>query len=157
MHHKNIKLKVRKQLKKQFPNWKRLPKKTKKELAKTVLAEVVSEYDLKQEVNAPIEDLLAIETQSSTKGIINLEEMARLVDIANSNMIKIISNYDRSSIYIDDEELQFIDKLLDNRRLNDLVNPPLFLSCFHNVPCKHLGVLLLPLENLLLRIGLPDS
>jgi hypothetical protein len=45
MHHKNIKLIVRKQLKNQFPNWKRLPKKNKKELARKVLAEVVSEYD----------------------------------------------------------------------------------------------------------------
>ena len=121
MHHKNIKLMVRKQLKKQFPNWKRLPKKTKKEFAKKVLAEVVSKYDLKQEVNVPIEDLVTIETQSSTKGIINLEEMARLVDIANSNMIKKLSNYDRSAIYIDDEELQFIDKLLDDRLINRLL------------------------------------
>lgn len=121
MHHKNIKLMVRKQLKKQFPNWKRLPKKTKKEFAKKILTEVVAEYDLKQEVNVPIEDLVTIETQSSTKGIINLEEMARLVNIANSNMIKKLSNYDRSAIYIDDEELQFIDKLLDDRLINRLL------------------------------------
>jgi hypothetical protein len=87
MHHKNIKLMVRKQLKKQFPNWKRLPKKARKEFAKDVLAEVVSKYDLKQDINAHAEDLLAIETQSPTKGIINLEEMSRLVNIANSNMI----------------------------------------------------------------------
>ncbi len=33
MHHKNIKMIVRTQLKMQFPNWKHLPKKTKKELA----------------------------------------------------------------------------------------------------------------------------
>ena len=43
MHHKNIKLIVRKQLKNQFPHWKRLPQKNKKELARKVLAEVVSE------------------------------------------------------------------------------------------------------------------
>ena len=83
---------------------------------------MVSEYDLKQVVDAPIEELLAIETQSSAKGIINLDEMARLVDIANSNMIKKLSNYDRSSIYIDDEELQFIDKLLDDRLINRLLS-----------------------------------
>lgn len=44
MHHKNIKLIVRKQLKNQFPDWKRLPEKDKKELARKVLAEVVAEY-----------------------------------------------------------------------------------------------------------------
>jgi len=112
---------VRRQLKKQFPNWKRLPKKVKKEFAKKILSEVVSEYDLKQDVNVPIEDLLAIETQSSTKGIINLEEMGRLVDIADSNMIMKLSNYDRSSIYINDNELQYIDKLLDDRLINRLL------------------------------------
>ncbi len=121
MHHKNIKLMVRRQLKKQFPNWKRLPKKAKKAFAKKVLAEVVSEYDMKQDVNAPSEDLLAIETQTSTKGVINLEEMGRLVDIANSNMIMKLSNYDRSSIYISDKELQYIDKLLDDRLINRLL------------------------------------
>jgi len=122
MHPKNIRLIVRKQLKKQFPNWKRLPKKTKKELAEKVLAEVISEYDLKQAVNAPVEELLAIETQTSAKGIINLDEMARFIDIADNNIIKKLSSYNRSSIYIDDEELQFIDKLLDDRLINRLLS-----------------------------------
>ena len=95
MHHKNIKLIVRKQLKKQFPNWKRLPKMRKRELAKKVLAEVVAEYDFKQEVGASIEELLAIDTQVSAKGIISLDEMARIVDIANNN-ITILSEANRT-------------------------------------------------------------
>ena len=74
MHHKNIKLIVRKQLKNQFPNWKRLPKKEKQELARKVLAEVVTEYDFKQEVIAPIDQLLAIEGQHPAKNIIKLNE-----------------------------------------------------------------------------------
>lgn len=122
MHQKNIKLIVRKQLKNQFPNWKRLPKKTKKDIAQKVLAEVTSGYDLKQVVDVPIEELLAIETQSSAKGIIKLDEMARLVDIANSNMIKKLSSYNRSPIYIDDNELGFIDNLLDDRFINRLLS-----------------------------------
>ena len=122
MHHKNIKLVVRKQLKKQFPNWKRLTKKAKKEIADKVLNETSSEYDFKQDIKIPIEELLTIETQSSLKGIINLDKMAKLVDIANSNMIYKLSNYNRSSIYIDDEELQFIDKLLDDRLINRLLS-----------------------------------
>jgi hypothetical protein len=122
MHHKNIKLTVRKQLKKQFSNWKRLSKKTKKELAKKVLTEMISEYYFKQAVEAPLEELLVIETQFSGKGIIKLDEMARLVDIANSNMINKLSNYNRSPIYIDDEELQFVDKLLDDRLINRLLS-----------------------------------
>jgi hypothetical protein len=63
MQHKSIKLIVRKQLKNQFPNCKRLPKKKKKELVRKVLTEVVAEYDFKQGVNTPIEQLLAIEGQ----------------------------------------------------------------------------------------------
>lgn len=86
------------------------------------MTEISAEYDFKQDVKAPIEELLAIETQSSLKGIISLNEMAKLVDIANSNMIKKLSNYNRSSIYIDDEELQFIDKLLDDRLINRLLS-----------------------------------
>ena len=121
MHHKNIKLIVRKQLKKQFPNWKRLPNKTKKELARKVLADVVAEYDFKQEIEAPIEELLAIDTQLPAKGIIKLEEMARFIDMVNSNKIIKFSNDKRSSIYIDDEELQFIDELVDNGIINRLL------------------------------------
>ncbi len=67
MHRKNIKHMARKQLKNQFPNWKRLPKKTKKEIASKILDEIFSEYDLKQEGKVPLEELLAIETQSSVK------------------------------------------------------------------------------------------
>lgn len=121
MHHKNIKLIVRTQLKTQFPNWKHLPKKTKKELARKVLAEVVAEYDFKQEIEAPIDQLLAIETQLPSKGIIKLDEMARLVEKVNSNKIIKFSNYKRSRNYVDDVELQFIEKLIDNRIVNCLL------------------------------------
>ena len=121
MHHKNIKLIIRKQVKKQFPNWKFLPKKTKKELARKVLAEVVAEYDFKQEIKAPIAELLAIETQFPAKGIIKLDEMARFIDMVNSSKIIKFSNYKRSSIYIDDEELQFIDKFIDDGIINRLL------------------------------------
>jgi hypothetical protein len=121
MHHKNIKLIVRKQLKNRFPNWKRLPKKIKKDLARGVLAEVIAEYDFKQEVNTPIDQLLAIEGQHPAKGIIKLDEMARLIEKVNGTKIITFSNYNRSHIYIDDKELQFIDKLIDNRMINRLL------------------------------------
>jgi hypothetical protein len=121
MHHKNIKLAVRKQLKKQFPNWKRLPKKAKKELARNVLAEVVSEYDFKQEITVPLAELLAIETQFPTKGIISLDQMAGFIDMFNSNRIIKLSNIKRSSTYIADAELQFVDQLIDNGLINRLL------------------------------------
>jgi hypothetical protein len=41
MHCKNIKLRVKKQLKKEFPNWKRLPKKMKREIVSNVMAQIL--------------------------------------------------------------------------------------------------------------------
>lgn len=121
MHHKNIKLAVRKQLKKEFPNWKRLSKKTKKELARKVLTEVVSGYDFKQTITVPKAELLTIETQFPTKGIINLNDMAGFIEMFNNNRIVKLSNDKRSSSYIVDEELQFVDELIDNGIINRLL------------------------------------
>ena len=121
MHHKNIKLMVRKQLKKQFPNWNSLTRKEKKEIAKKVLSEFVAEYDFKQTVAAPKEDLLGIEQQMPTKGIIRLGNMEQLIDTVNKNRIIKLSNCKRSSIYIKDKELQFVDELLDDRIINRLL------------------------------------
>lgn len=45
MHHKEIKAIIRKQLKREYPNWKRLTKKKKREIANSVLEEVVKGYE----------------------------------------------------------------------------------------------------------------
>jgi hypothetical protein len=121
MHHKDIKLIVRKQLKKQYPNWNRLIRREKKEIAEKVLAELAAEYDFKQTVTAPKEELLGIEQQMPTKGIIKLEDMAQLIESVNKNRIIKLSNCKRSSIYIKDKELQFVDELLDDRIINRLL------------------------------------
>ncbi len=47
--------------------------------------------------------------------------MARLVEKVNSSKIIKFSNYRRSRNYVDDDELQFIDKLIDNRIVNRLL------------------------------------
>jgi hypothetical protein len=86
-------------------------------LARKVLAEVVSEYDFKQEVNTPVDQLLAIEGQHPVRGIIKLDEMARLIEKVNGTKIIKFCNYKRSHIYISDKELQFIDKLIDHTQL----------------------------------------
>ena len=54
MHHKHIKLIAKKQLKEQYPNWKRLRRKKKKAISKKVTAEVIKLYGLenqKREIN----------------------------------------------------------------------------------------------------------
>lgn len=122
MHHKNIKLIVRKQLKKQYPNWNRLNRKTKKEITRKILAEHVSEYDFSLNVETPPEELLGIEQQVPAKGIINLDEMAQYINMVdNSRMIK-LSSYKRSPIYIKDKELQFVDELIDDGIINRLLS-----------------------------------
>ena len=71
MQHKNIKRIIKTQLKRNHPHWKKLPKKDKKAIAKSVLAEVVKEYDFSQTVDAPLEELIGIEDQLPTAGIMN--------------------------------------------------------------------------------------
>jgi len=61
MHHKNIKSIIKKQLKKEYPNWKRIPHNQKKSISKAVLAEVVANYDFDCEIKTSTEELLGIE------------------------------------------------------------------------------------------------
>jgi hypothetical protein len=122
MHYKNIKLLVRKQLKKQYPNWNRLSRKVKKEIARKVLAEVTAEYDFKSNVPAPVSELLGIEQQVSPAGILTLDKMARLIDMMNKNNIIRFSGYQRSPLYIKEEELRKIDELIDDRVINRLLS-----------------------------------
>lgn len=124
MDHKHIKALVRKQLKTQFPNWKRLNRKVKRQLTKQVLAEVVAEYDPNLTPAASKEELLGIEGQASLKGIFNLQEMGRFIEMFNASSIVRLSGYQRSPLFIKDEELLFIDELLDNRIINRLLAYP---------------------------------
>jgi len=49
MHHKDIKAIIRKQLKTNYREWKRLKKREKREIAQKVLDEVLADYDFKKE------------------------------------------------------------------------------------------------------------
>jgi hypothetical protein len=100
MGHKDIKRIIKKQLKTQYPNWKRLKRKVKKEIVKKVLVEVTADYDFTSEITVPPADLLGIEEQLPAKGIITLDEMAT---------------------FIKDKELGYIDELLDNRILKRIL------------------------------------
>ncbi len=73
IHHKDIKRIIRKQLKKQYPNWSRLKRKVKKHIIREVLAEYVFEYDFIRDVAAPRKQLFGIEQQVPVKGIINAQ------------------------------------------------------------------------------------
>jgi hypothetical protein len=122
MHHKHIKLLVKKQLKKQYPRWKRLTKKEKKKIAKKVIDEVIKLYDFTQPINATTEELLGIEEQVPTLGIMNLDEMAQFIDRFNKSKLIRINSHPRHPSYIQDEELRVIDNLLDDLIINDLLS-----------------------------------
>lgn len=121
MHHKDIKRIIRKQLKDEYPNWTRITKKEKKAIAKMVLKEVVNSYDFSQEVEAPIEELLCLEEQMPTSGIMNLDAMARFIkNHENSRLYSIHKK--RSNVYKADEELRVIDNVLDNQIIDKLLS-----------------------------------
>jgi hypothetical protein len=137
MHFRNIRLIVRKQLKKQYPNWSRLGCKKKKEIVRKVLDEVVADYDFSGDVEIKREELLSIERQVPARGIISLEEMGQLVDKVNKSRLKKIDAYRRSSKYIKDEELLFIDKLLDDRIINRLLSYDGYSPAMRDIfPCN---------------------
>lgn len=88
MHHKNIKLIVERQLKKDHPNWHSLTKKEKKELAKQVTEAVINDYDFKQDIGAPVEELIGIDNQVINKDIMTLDEMnAMISNFYNNSLI----------------------------------------------------------------------
>jgi len=65
--------------------------------------------------------LLGIEEQLP-KGIIKLDEMARYIDMFSGNRIIKFNSYKRSPIYIKDEELAFIDGLIDDGIINRILS-----------------------------------
>lgn len=85
-HRKNVRKIIRKQLKQEFPDWTSLNRKAKKEIARRVMAEVVHDYDVNQEVTTPEEELLGIEQQVPCKGIHTLDEMATIIETVNNKL-----------------------------------------------------------------------
>jgi len=94
----------------------------KREIFQQVVDEFTTDYDFNQEITASMAELLGIENQLPTEGIIPLGEMAQYIDKVTSDRIIKLSNDDRSSIYIKDEELQFIDQLIDDNVINCLLS-----------------------------------
>lgn len=87
MRHKAIKHEVRKQLKKQYPNWNRLSKKEKKVLAQQVVDEIAVDYNFKKPVETPIEELLGIDNQTCKSGIMSLDEMDSFIESRESGRL----------------------------------------------------------------------
>ena len=138
MHRKDIKRILIKQLKTKYPNWKRLSKKTKKEIARAVLDEAVKGYDFTAPVKAPLEELLGISEQLPMSGMMDLKEMSQFIeDFNRSNLIK-LSSYNRSPIYIKDKELILIDELMNDEIINKLLSYDGYSPCQRELFPSHL-------------------
>lgn len=120
MHKKDIKRLVRKQLKKEYPNWKRHTNKEKKNIAQKILDEITDGYDFDQTVEAPMSELLGIENQIPGAGIFSIEKMKEFVENYHCN--KLFRIQEKKHPAIKDEELCFIDNLIDDAIINSLLS-----------------------------------
>jgi len=123
MHEKNIKRIITKQLKKSFPNWKMMARKSKKELTKEIMVEVVGNYDYSQTLDIPIEKLIGIEDQRPSEGIRSIAGMQTYIDGFHSDNLFDFDRLKKPYPEIVDKELQFVDQLLDDKIINSLIAP----------------------------------
>ena len=86
MHTKNIRRIVTKQLKKTFPNWNKMTRKSKKELTKQIMMEVVETYDYSQTLDIPIEELIGIEDQALYKAFVAFPRWHPILKIYSDNL-----------------------------------------------------------------------
>lgn len=121
MHHKNIKLIVKKQLKKDHPNWRSLTKKEKKTLAEQVTKAVIDDYDFKQEIDVPVEELIGIDNQVTNEEIMTLEKMNTLIDSFYKNSVINVREIKKLRVNLKDSQLTFINNILDDHIINRLL------------------------------------
>jgi hypothetical protein len=133
MHRKNIRRIVAKELKGNFPNWRSLNRKKKKEVAREIVEQVVNGYDFGEELGIPVEELTGIEGQVPTAGVMDLDEMVKFIDsIQRSNLFD-LRNVKRKFSNIKDEELKFVDSLLDDHIINRLLSYEGYSPCMRDV------------------------
>ncbi|HDR67585.1 MAG TPA: transposase, partial [Bacteroidaceae bacterium] len=144
MHHKNIKAIVRKQLKINYRHWNRLNKKDKKRIARMVLDEVERDYDFNHEIKTSEPELLGIEDQMPTPGIMNLEEMERFIESHKNDVLFKLNRHKKHPTYLKDEELRYIDGILDDQIINKLLSYDGYSPCMRGLfPSNYLRAELL--------------
>jgi hypothetical protein len=123
MHRKNIRRMIIKQLKRNHPHWKNMTRKSKKEMTREVMSEVINNYDYSQTLDIPIEKLTGVEDQVELRGIRNLKKMTEYIENFYSGNIFKFNPPQKPYAEIVDKELQFIDRLLDDQIINSLISP----------------------------------
>jgi hypothetical protein len=135
MHEKNIKRIITKQLKKYFPNWKKLSRKQKKAIASQVQKEVTQNYSFKETTLPSSSELIGIPDIEKEPGIMTIEEMGAFVADHNRKLFKFPK---ASNKYITDPELVIIDDLLDNTIVDRLLAPEGFTPSKRDIFPSHL-------------------
>ena len=140
MQEKIIKRMVLRQLKRDFPNWRRLAKKKKKELARQVLKEAVAQYNDREKPNMSLSELTG--TPVALTGIIALSEMGAFIEESTRSLLNFRCK--RWKKHFDDPELRQIDELLDDRVLNRLLAPEGYTPSMRDIyPCHYVRAELL--------------
>jgi len=129
MQEKDIKRLVIKQLKTNFPHWRRLTKKEKKTLAEQTLIEVMTDYNKEQAKHVPLHELTNM--PGLPDGIIPLHEMEKFIASHNCNLLPFTKQSHQR--YISDRDLRFLDALLDDRVLNSLLASPSYTPSMRQV------------------------
>jgi hypothetical protein len=129
MQAKDIKRLVIKQLKANFPNWRRLTKKEKKALAAQALIEVMTDYNKEQAKYVPLHELTNM--PDVPDGIIALHEMEKFIDSHNGNLLPFTKQSHQR--YLSDHELHFIDSLLNDRVLDSILATPSYNPAMRKV------------------------
>jgi hypothetical protein len=99
-----------------------LKKKDKKRIAKMVLEEVANSYEFDQEIKTSEPELLGRKNQMPISGIMNLEEMERFIDSHKNDVLFKLNRHKKHPTYLKDEELRFIDDILDDQIINKLLS-----------------------------------
>ncbi len=123
MHEKNIRRIITKQLKKNFPNWNKMTRKSKKEMTKQIMMEVADTYDYSQTLDIPIEELIGVDGQAPSASIRSLPQMASYIENFHSDNLFYFDTLKKPYPEIVDPELQFIDQLMDDQIINSLISP----------------------------------
>ena len=133
MREKDIKRLVVKQLKKNFPDWRRLTRKEKKRLAQQVLDEVVADYTGENLEKVALNELT--NTPQPPTGLIGLSQMEGFIKETTRCLLRLPSRHWQK--HFADAELQLIDELLDDRVLHRLVVPDHFTASMRDVYPHH--------------------
>jgi hypothetical protein len=134
MQEKDIKRRVTKQLKKEYPHFRRLTKKQKKASVEKVIIEVMASYEPSQAMHMPLHELT--NTPATPADIIPLSEMGKFIENRTRGFLPFNKQY--SQRYLNDQELRLIDSLLDDRVLNDLLACPGYTPSMRQISPAHL-------------------